>query len=253
MTKTQEVLTFSVALGEAMLQNGAEIFRVKETVTLILQAYELPHFDVYVLSNGIFASANEGREDACSIIRQVPLGAVNLAKISYYNQLSRDVVEGRCSIADGWKKLSEIREKRQCRPVELVVGCATGCGAFCFLQGGTVLDMSVAFGLGILIELLLIWMRKQRMVRIVTSLFASIMVALASGLLAIAGMPISVDKVVISGIIPLFPGMAFTTSIREFFNADHLSGVIHLVDALLTALCIAAGVGIGISVVRGIR
>lgn len=92
MTKTQEVLTFAVSLGEAMLQSGAEIYRVKDTVTRILQAYELPQYDVYVLSNGIFASANEGREDACSIIRQVPLGGVNLAEISYYNQLSRDIV-----------------------------------------------------------------------------------------------------------------------------------------------------------------
>lgn len=252
MTKTQEVLTFAVSLGEAMLQSGAEIYRVKDTVTRILQAYELPQYDVYVLSNGIFASANEGREDACSIIRQVPLGGVNLAEISYYNQLSRDIVAKKCDIADGWVRLHQGSEEQMRRPWELGLGCGLGCAAFCFLQNGNSWDVGTAYVIGMLIEFFLIWMRKQNMVRLVSSLFASIMVALASALIHWLGVPIALDKVIISGIIPLFPGIAFTTSIREIFNADHLSGVIHLVDALLTALCIAAGVGIGISIARGI-
>lgn len=39
--------------------------------------------------------------------------------------------------------------------------------------------------------------------------------------------------------MPLVPGIALTTSIRDFYNGDYLSGTIHLIDALLTALCIA--------------
>lgn len=44
--------------------------------------------------------------------------------------------------------------------------------------------------------------------------------------------------------MPLVPGIALTTSIRDFFNGDYLSGAIHMIDAVLTAFCIAAGVGI---------
>jgi uncharacterized membrane protein YjjP (DUF1212 family) len=51
------------------------------------------------------------------------------------------------------------------------------------------------------------------------------------------------DKVIIGSIMPLVPGIAFTTSIRDFFNADYLSGTIHIIDALLTAFSIAVGVG----------
>ena len=58
------------------------------------------------------------------------------------------------------------------------------------------------------------------------------------------------NRVVIGGIIPLVPGVAFSTSIREFFNGDYLSGVIHLIAALLTAVCIALGVCGGIFVLR---
>ena len=52
-----------------------------------------------------------------------------------------------------------------------------------------------------------------------------------------------VDKMVIGCIMPLVPGLLLTNAIRDFFNVDFLSGVIHMVDALVTALCIAVGVG----------
>lgn len=51
------------------------------------------------------------------------------------------------------------------------------------------------------------------------------------------------DKVVIGDIMPLVPGIALTTSIRDFFNGDYLSGAIHMIDAILTAFSIAVGVG----------
>lgn len=58
-----------------------------------------------------------------------------------------------------------------------------------------------------------------------------------------AGIPILQDKVVIGDIMPLVPGIALTTSIRDFFNGDYLSGAIHMIDAILTAFSIAVGVG----------
>ena len=74
MAVTKEILTLAVETGDALLRNGAEVYRVEDTVLHILKAYEITDCDVYVLSNGIFASANENKEDACSMIRHVPLG-----------------------------------------------------------------------------------------------------------------------------------------------------------------------------------
>ena len=53
---------------------------------------------------------------------------------------------------------------------------------------------------------------------------------------------LSASWVIIGGIVPMVPGVTFTTSIREFFNGDYLSGVIHCISAVLTAVCIALGV-----------
>ncbi|MEG2653004.1 MAG: threonine/serine exporter family protein, partial [Ruthenibacterium sp.] len=61
----------------------------------------------------------------------------------------------------------------------------------------------------------------------------------------VAGLPfaLNMDKIIIGGIIPLVPGMALTTAIRDFAGGDYLSGTIRLIDALLVASAIAIGVG----------
>ena len=62
MAVTKEILALAVEIGDALLRNGAEVYRVEDTVMHILEAYEIENYDVYVLSNGIFASANEDRK-----------------------------------------------------------------------------------------------------------------------------------------------------------------------------------------------
>lgn len=60
--KTKEILTFAVDVGSLMLSSGAEIYRVKETIVHMIKGLGIEDFDVYVVSNGIFASAHENRE-----------------------------------------------------------------------------------------------------------------------------------------------------------------------------------------------
>ena len=44
--------------------------------------------------------------------------------------------------------------------------------------------------------------------------------------------------------MPLVPGMALTLGIRDLIDSDFLSGVIRMLNALLTAVCIALGAGL---------
>jgi len=49
----------------------------------------------------------------------------------------------------------------------------------------------------------------------------------------------------ISGTIMLFvPGVAITNSIRDFLSGDMLAGVTRMVEAVVTAVSLAAGAGI---------
>ena len=114
MAVTKEILSLAVETGDALLRNGAEVYRVEDTVMHILKAYEIEEYDVYVLSNGIFASANENKDDACSMIRHVPLGQTHLGRIAALNQLSREICSHECSLKDAWTRLDECKAIPTC-------------------------------------------------------------------------------------------------------------------------------------------
>ena len=110
MDNTKEILTLAVEIGDAMLRCGAEIYRVEDSVIRILEAFGLDDFDAYVLSNGIFASANESREDACSVVRYVPLSATHLGKLAALNQLTRDICNHKCSVAEASERVKQCKK-----------------------------------------------------------------------------------------------------------------------------------------------
>ena len=98
----------------------------------------------------------------------------------------------------------------------------------------------------------MLWFEKHHVGRFANLLICSMFVTALSLLPMCMGLPVSQDKIVIGCIMPLVPGIAFTTSIRDFYNSDYLSGVIHLLDALLTALFISVGVGLTIYIFQSL-
>lgn len=242
METTKEVLALAVEIADVMLRNGGEIYRIEDTVIHILKAYDVQSFDVYVLSNGIFASANEDKEDACSMIRHVPLGEVNLAKITYLNQLARDLCSHRCTLEEGWIQVEKAKKLPKYANHIQIFFCGLGSACYAFLFGGGVLDFCFAFLIGLIEQIFLFFMTKHKISRFLRNVFASTFVAACSILVLYTGLPVLQDKIVIGAIMPLVPGITFTTSIRDFHNGDYLSGTIHLIDALSTALCIAVGI-----------
>lgn len=250
MAETKEVLALAVETGDALLRNGAEVYRVVDTLIHILEAYEIEDYDVYVLSNGIFASANEDKDDACSMIRHVPLGSMHLGRISALNQLSREICSHECSLQDAWVRLEECKTIPYSPKHVLVFFCGMVCGCFSYMFGGHALDAVLAFFVGMLLQLLLGELKRHKNSKFITNILGSAFVTLLALIILATGMPTHYDKIIIGAIMPLVPGMALTTSIRDFFNGDYLSGAIHMIDAILTAFCIAVGVGTVITIYR---
>lgn len=241
MAYTKEILTLAVEIGNSMLRNGAEIYRVQDSITHILKSYEVEEFDVYVLSNGIFASANENKEDACSLVRYVPLGSVNLGKVAALNQLTRDICTHDCSLIDAWDRLDECNNLEG-YPIWLqILSCGLGSGCFCYLFGERILDSFFATIIGCIVLILQLQIRYQKMSKFISNIILSLVVTILSMILCCFNLNVMQDKIIIGALMPLVPGIAFTTSIRDFYNSDYLSGIIHLIDAILTAICIAVG------------
>lgn len=230
-------------MGQLLLENGAEISRVQETMERVARAYGIQGFDVYVLTNSIFATATQDGVSHSTTFRYVPGTTVHLGRIMAVNQLSREIAEGLCTPEEAFARLDGIRGIPYSPLPARVLCCAVGSAAFSFLFGGGWVDSVVAFFCGIVLELYLDFAGRKGLSKFLTNLSSSALVTLFGAAFFLMGLGHNMDKIIIGSIIRLVPGVALTNSIRDFFSGDYLSGAIRMLDAFLVGGCIAVGVG----------
>lgn len=234
----------SFKMGEALLRNGAEIFRVQETMERVARAYGIEEYDVYVLSNAIFANAVENGRHVESKLKFVPGSTMHLGRVDAINQLSREITAGKYTVEEAFARLREITEIPYTRPLAMILSCGVGSACFSYLFGGTVWDAAAALLCGFVLEIFLRLLDRRGASKFISNLASSALVSVCAVLLYSIGLGNDLDKIIIGSIIRLVPGIALTTSIRDFLSGDYLSGTIRMIDAFLIGGCIAIGVGV---------
>ena len=239
-----KVLDLVSSMGETLLLNGAEIACVQTTMEMVAKTYGKEGIDVFAISNGIFVTLRHEDKTRCTQIKHVPLASSNLGKVAMINQLSREIVEHHLPLDDALQKMNEIL-KAPAIPFWLeMAACAIGAASFCYLFGGNLFDSLAALFIGIILCICQFYIRRAKLSKMIQTVLGSGIVTLSALLLSRMIPGIDMDKIAIGGLIILVPGVPFTTSIRDFFNGDYLSGTIRLIDAILVAVCMAIGVGV---------
>lgn len=236
----RRIMDFIMAAGETLLENGAEVFRVEQTMQIMARSLHLREFHVYVLTNGIFASAGVAE---IGEVRNVPNRTIHLGRVAGVNELSRELAAGQLTFEEAELRLVNIR--RLPFPNGRLRTLFTAIGSFCFalMFGGNVLSGIGAAAAGLAVSLYLLFGEKHRVSAIFMKMSGAALITLVSILVcsAVGG---SVDYAVIGALMTLTPGVAFTMGIRDFVKGDYLSGTIRMIDAILVAASLACGTGL---------
>lgn len=242
---SRQVLDLCIRTGDLLLRNGGEIFRVQETMSRIAAAFGARSFQVYVLTNGLFACVEEDGVSHSAQVRMVPLSPVNLDRVCEINELSREIAAGKHTLSEAYARLEAIERMPAMRPWMQVLASAVGSGCFGFLFGGGPYDALISLIAGGLVWMFVLLAGRWRLSKLLTNIAGSALVAVVCLLGAKLGASFGgqIDRMIIGAIVPLLPGVPFTNGIRDYINSDYLSGTIRLIDALLIAGCIAIGVG----------
>ena len=245
----EEVLDLALMAGHILLENGAEIYRVEETIDRICGYYGVNSENAFVLSNGIFLTAGSTRESFFAKVQHIPVSGTHLNKVAAVNQLSREIVEGKHTIQDAYRILEEIRTMPGKKRWMQTLASGVGSAAFCIFFGGTFGDSLAAFAAGICLYLYVLWLSVPHLSKIVGNIGGGALVTVVCCLLYLMGVGENLNFMMIGTIMPLVPGVAFTNSIRDVADGDYISGSVRMLDALLVFFCIAIGVGIGFSLI----
>lgn len=241
MTENQKVLELAGYAGCILLTNGAEIFRVQETMSKMIECFGITNYNVFVLSNGIFATIGEGTPDHCSFVRYVPLGNTNLTRVDGVNTVSRRLQAGMYDADSAMEQLKVVETMTPQPKWVQVVASGIGSSCFCYIFGGNLGDCFCVFLIALFLRMYVLSPFKTKS-SFTTTLLRASFATIGAALCTMASSALNFDYIVIGIIFALFPGVIFTNSIREFFNGDYLSGIIHMIHAILTAVCIALGV-----------
>ena len=236
-----QALTIASEAGHILLENGAEISRVEETMERIASHYGVDSKSFFVLSNGIFTTSSFNKY---ANVEFIPFKGTQLDKVVAVNQLSRDIVAGECSLEQARTRLQEIRSMRPHPRWEQILASALGSAGFCIVFGGGMLDCAASFVCGILLWLFVLFVTAPHMSKIVGNIVGGFFVTALCIVFHRIGFGHSLPNMIIGAIIPLIPGVPFVNGVRDVANEDYIAGATRLLDAMLVFFCIAAGVAL---------
>ena len=239
MTNTPKILDLTYEAGAILLENGAEISRVEETMHRIADHFGVEDESFFVLSNGIMMTGK-----GFARTKFIPIKGASLDKVVAVNQLSREVAEGRWTLEEVGEKLKEIRAMKPKRAWEQILASAVGSAAFCILFGGGFADCLASFVAGFLLWVFVLFVGTRHLSRIVNTVTGGLLSSLVCFGLYRIGLGRHLSNMIIGAIIPLIPGIAFTNGIRDMANEDFIAGTTRLLDAMLSFFCIALGVAL---------
>lgn len=238
----------AVLAGEIMLVSGAEIYRVENTIDHILKKAGKVTTEAIVFSTGIFASLNDPAIEAITVARRVTGRSTNLNRVYLVNDVSRRLCEDRMTVEEAYRRLKEIQDEVQYGKRVKDTGVLCVAVFFTLLLGGSARDCLAAAVTGISLAVAMEVSVKIRLNDFCANGFCAFLIAITTLLTEWWLLPgIKSDIIMIGAIMPLLPGVIFTTAIRDTLNGDYSSGTARMMEAVVVALAVAAGVGAGIS------
>lgn len=253
LAKTEQVIELAFCAGSLLLENGAEISRVEETMERICVYYGVRSENAFVLSNGIFITGNDEEGNDFVRVQHIPVSGTHLNKVIAINQLSREIEGGKYSVEEAMGALEAIRSEKEKGRAVRIGAAGLGSAAFCYLFGGSVWDSAVVFVAGMLLYSFQLYFAVPHLSKITGNIAGSLVAVLFCGCLYLAGAGQDLSYMAVGAVMPLVPGVAFVNAIRDIADGDYISGFVRMLDALLVFFCIAAGVGGGFFIIGQLR
>lgn len=246
------LLDFAADFGYRLAMNGAETFRVEESITYILNTYGIKA-EVFAIPNCLTVSIETAQGKPMTRMRRIHPHGNDLDSVERYNSLSRRICAEKPEPEVARKWLEEVDNSRvkYSLPIHLL-GNALGAAGFACLYGGSWLDSLLAGLCGVLIGLINKKMDALRANPFFKTIIASYLMACVAYLLGAWGIAHNSDMVIIGSLMILVPGLLFTNAMRDIIYGDINSGTNRIVQVFLVAAAIALGTGTAWSSVEAI-
>jgi len=214
-------------LGSLAAALGLEAAQISATPTLLELSFgSLPHQRSYTL--------------------RVRPTAVDLDAIGRLEDLARDAIDGRLTVAAALARLEEIEARPLHRQwyVELAAYALAG-AAVAPVLGGSWREIAAGGVVGLLVGVVAGLARRTARAEPMVAPLAALVASFSAAAIVRLGLNASPDTVTLAALITFLPGMSLTIGVRELATEHLQSGVANTASALVQLLGLVFGVGVG--------
>ncbi|EPY6472325.1 threonine/serine exporter family protein [Clostridium sporogenes] len=250
--EAKQVLEISLSVGKMLLSNGAESYRVEETIERICRAYNL-QCECMVTAKGVFLSIIDDNNEKVTSLKKVKTRGVDLARIERLNSFSRSLQDNPISYDEAKETLKEIDSLPFFSlPVRIVAAGMTSFVYSLFFKG-TIYDAIVSTFISMAIYYMLDKVSKVGFFQFFQFFFAGFIIGISS-LVAENIFPlVSRGNVITGGIMILVPGVPLTNGIKDIIYDDFMSGIVKFGEAMLVVTAMGAGIATALTLGVGVK
>ena len=237
----ERMLTCAMDIGEQLLISGAEVHRVEESICRMCQAFGFVRTDVFIITSSMVVTAYEADNTPHTQTRRITSSTIDIEKIHQLNDLSRKICSTTMTENEIRRALKEATTSKT-YPFWVEFLCYGGiAGAFTLFFGGSITESIISTLVGFIVRLGIALCNKA----VPGSIFSKFISAVIATTLAFMAVKLQwidkVDMIIIGNIMTLIPGIGLTVALRDLFTGDSIAGLLRTIEAILTALAIAAG------------
>ncbi|TDM12614.1 threonine/serine exporter [Macrococcus lamae] len=243
---TNKIIDVIMLAGKILLENGAETYRVEDTMTRIATHYGLDNTHSFVVPTAIIFSFSEKSETR---LMRIESRTTDLEKIAETNAISRAIASNSITLDDAKTMLQQL-DQADLQFSLWLKALSAGLVSFFFLLmfDGTVIDLLPAFLAGSIGFLIGEYIQLHTRIKFFSEFAAAIVIASIAHLFVLQFAGDSINKIIIAGVMPLVPGVLITNAIRDLMASHLQAGIIKGVEAGLTAFAIGAGVALCLTI-----
>ena len=248
----EQLLIKNIAeIGKLLLKNGAEIYRVEESLERMCQSYGFQDIGVFALPTYFTMSVTFQDGTSTSLTKRTLQNRTNLDALCSLNNLVRQICDETPSNDFIEQQIKDINNIHPIMPL-VFLGYGLGAGGYAVFFGGGLQEGIIAGIIGFLMYFF-VWINEilginALMRTTLTSMFLTILAILFYHYHLIYNL----DATIIGCLMILTPVIAITNSLRDIIDGNYVSGQARLVEAFFIATAIALGVGLMRILLKGL-
>lgn len=243
----EKLLNLGAELGRTLMNSGAEIYRVEESVSRLLTAYGLQP-QVFAIPNCLIVSITTPQGHPITRMCRIPAHGTDIELLEACNNLCRQLCQHPLPIEEAQALMEALPVKvRQPSRVTSLLGHTLAAAFFAAFFGGGLSDCLCAALSGLAVAAMLLY--GQPLIgsnSFFRTVICSVVAALLPVLLVRIGLGADQEAITIGVLMLLVPGMSLTNAMREIMAGDIISGINRTAEVILIATAIALGTALSL-------